>query len=269
VEEKTMKRFPLVMALSFAMLCLFMVASCSKKSPADNSNSSTAATADAADTANQAAANSANSVTPTPKPNRPAPDFTVTARDLLKETQANEKKAEAKYAGKQIAVTGSVTMTDVSEAPINVHLSAGAPLEIVVGYFDDGEKESVVALKEGQKVTLQCEGGSVWIGLPDLKNCTIIKVESGQKIEFLAGRRACEQLEGPHLSRARPFLFSSTQVILIQFGWWWHGWWEMGLQLWIYSNGNWIKRKRMKWVTKDGKSYFEPYDVIYRSITYF
>ena len=34
-------------------------------------------------------------------------------------------------------------------------------------------------------------------------------------------------------------------------------------------SGNWIKRKRMEWVTKDKKSYFEPYDVSYRSITYF
>ncbi len=43
---------------------------------------------------------------------------------------------------------------------------------------------------------------------------------------------------------------------------------------WSYAyefdlNGNWIKRKRLEWVTKDGKSYFEPYDVSYRSITYF
>ena len=35
------------------------------------------------------------------------------------------------------------------------------------------------------------------------------------------------------------------------------------------SNGNWIKRKRMKWVTMDGKSSSELYDVTYRSITYF
>jgi antitoxin component YwqK of YwqJK toxin-antitoxin module len=34
-------------------------------------------------------------------------------------------------------------------------------------------------------------------------------------------------------------------------------------------NGNWIKRKRMQWITKDGQSYFEPHDVGYRSITYF
>jgi hypothetical protein len=35
------------------------------------------------------------------------------------------------------------------------------------------------------------------------------------------------------------------------------------------ANSNWIKRMSMKWVTKDSNSKFEPYDVTYRSITYF
>jgi hypothetical protein len=35
------------------------------------------------------------------------------------------------------------------------------------------------------------------------------------------------------------------------------------------SQGNWIKRKSMKWTAKDGKSNFEPYDVTSRTITYF
>jgi hypothetical protein len=113
----------------------------------------------------------------TPKPARTAPDFTVTARDLLKETEANADKAGKKYEGKQIAVTGPVTLTDVTETPMRVHLSAGAPLEFVAGYFDEGEKESVSALKDGQKVTMQCQGGTVWVGLPDLVHCTIVKVE--------------------------------------------------------------------------------------------
>ncbi len=35
------------------------------------------------------------------------------------------------------------------------------------------------------------------------------------------------------------------------------------------SNGNWIKRKSLKFVTKDGKSFFEPYATTYRQISYF
>jgi hypothetical protein len=43
---------------------------------------------------------------------------------------------------------------------------------------------------------------------------------------------------------------------------------------WTYSyefdqNGNWIKRKRMRLVVKDGESHSEPYDVNYRTIIYF
>lgn len=172
-----MKRLPRVITLPFAMLCLLMAAGCGRESAVNNSNSSAGNTPAAANTAGQAAANTANTAPPATKPNRAAPDFTVTARDLLKETQANAEKAGAKYEGKQIAVTGTVTLTDVSESPAKVHLSADAPLDFVVGYFEDGEKERVAALKDEQKVTMQCEGGSLWTGLPDLNKCIIIKVE--------------------------------------------------------------------------------------------
>ena len=35
------------------------------------------------------------------------------------------------------------------------------------------------------------------------------------------------------------------------------------------SKGNWIKRVASKWVTKNDKSYFEPYQVTYRKTTYY
>jgi hypothetical protein len=35
------------------------------------------------------------------------------------------------------------------------------------------------------------------------------------------------------------------------------------------SKGNWIKRNSSRWVTKNGKSYFEPYEVTYRIIAYY
>ena len=35
------------------------------------------------------------------------------------------------------------------------------------------------------------------------------------------------------------------------------------------SGGNWIKRKSMRWVTKDGKSYSEPFYMLYRDLTYY
>jgi hypothetical protein len=35
------------------------------------------------------------------------------------------------------------------------------------------------------------------------------------------------------------------------------------------AQGNWTRRVRSKWVTKDGKSSFVPTDVSYRKITYF
>lgn len=35
------------------------------------------------------------------------------------------------------------------------------------------------------------------------------------------------------------------------------------------AKGNWTKRTSSKWVTKDGRSYYEPADVSYRTITYY
>jgi hypothetical protein len=35
------------------------------------------------------------------------------------------------------------------------------------------------------------------------------------------------------------------------------------------ARGNWVKRTASKWMTKDGKSQFEPYSMTYRSITYY
>jgi TonB family protein len=35
------------------------------------------------------------------------------------------------------------------------------------------------------------------------------------------------------------------------------------------TNGNWTKRKTLKWTTKDGQSLFEPYQITYRTITYY
>ena len=35
------------------------------------------------------------------------------------------------------------------------------------------------------------------------------------------------------------------------------------------AKGNWIKKTESKWVTKFGKSYFEPSEVVYRTITYY
>ena len=48
---------------------------------------------------------------------------------------------------------------------------------LVYGTFDDGEKASLTALKPGQKVAMQCQGGTTWVDAPDLVHCKIAKVE--------------------------------------------------------------------------------------------
>lgn len=157
-----MKRSSLVLVLSLTALCLFIAAGCSKQSTNDNS----------------VATMPAGAATPKPKPKKPAPDFTVSAPDLFKETRADKDfKVSEKYGGKQIAVNGRVTTVAVGKTPMLVFLAAGGLTEYVNGEFDDEEKESVVALKEGQNITMQCLGGNIWGYFPSLKHCTIVSVE--------------------------------------------------------------------------------------------
>jgi hypothetical protein len=157
-----MKPSLLILALSFATLCLFIAANCSQKSTNDNSSVATA--------------NTANSATSKPKTNRPAPDFTVSAPDLLKEATADRQKAEVKYTGKQIAVSGRVVNVFADKTPMQVALAA--EMEFVIGKFDEEEKESVAALKDNQNVTMQCLGGDRWsLSMPSLIHCAIVKVE--------------------------------------------------------------------------------------------
>lgn len=158
-----MKRSSLVLGLSFATLCLFIAAGCSRKSSNDNSSVATTPA-------------TANSATPKPKPKRPGPDFTVTATDLYKEMQADRKKAVEKYGGKQIAVTGRVLTMNLSATPMRVLLRAGGLTEFVACQFGEEEKESVAALLREQDVTLQGLGEDYWIGSPSLKQCTIVNV---------------------------------------------------------------------------------------------
>jgi len=102
----------------------------------------------------------------------------MSATDFLKDVRAGGMQANTeKYAGKQIAVTGRVRFTSLTSTPIRVTLVAGGITDLVSGDFEEEEKEKVAALKEGQNVTMQCVGGEIWGSLPQLKRCTIVKVE--------------------------------------------------------------------------------------------
>ena len=133
-----MKELPLLKLLLLTALCLLIGASCQKL------------TVEKSD------------------PNRPVPDFTVAASDLFRETMADYKKAEAKYAGKQIAVLGKVNkVMPLGKDQVMITLEPG-----VGGRFDQPEQQNLISIKEGQIVTMQCLGGPSWMS-PDLTHCAI------------------------------------------------------------------------------------------------
>ena len=143
----------------------FLIAGCSTKPGNDNTTAAGSSTP-------------ANTASPKPKPKRPNPDFTVTAEDLFKEVNAYKGlEATDKYSLKQIVVSGQVRTIAIGKNPMLVFLAAGKITEYVTCDFDEEEKDSVVALKEGQKVTLHCMGARMWATRPHLEHCTILGVE--------------------------------------------------------------------------------------------
>ena len=95
---------------------------------------------------------------------------------LFAEYNQNKVAAEKKYLGKGISVTGNITY--ITEMPFN----GGYALDIeesgweIGCYFENSQENSILALKEGQKITvfgvIRATNG---FPHPDLEKCRIVK----------------------------------------------------------------------------------------------
>jgi tRNA_anti-like len=181
-----MKQLTRITALSFVTFCLLILQGCSQKSTTESSQSPTESST---------TVNASNSAPQKAKAKRPAPDFTVTATDLAKEfgldretgiadyekAAKESKKIAEKYADKEVAVSGRILDVNTARTPMRLSLKAGDEVQGVSGDFDEEERASLCPLKEDQKVTMQCLGGSdrlkSVIGQPDLKRCALVNAE--------------------------------------------------------------------------------------------
>jgi hypothetical protein len=67
----------------------------------------------------------------------------------------------------------------VSTTPMSVSLAAGSgpSMDFLAGRFDEAERQSIVALKPDQNVTMQCLVGEMILSFLQLEHCAIVNVE--------------------------------------------------------------------------------------------
>jgi hypothetical protein len=103
-----------------------------------------------------------------------APALEVSAAQLYADYQANEVAADAKYKNKKLLVTGNVKeiSKDAFGSP-NLLLRTSNQFSSIMAGFSRANEGQLVSLAKGQKVTIRCLGGTMIIGSPTLKDCSV------------------------------------------------------------------------------------------------
>ena len=103
---------------------------------------------------------------------RVKPDFVVTATDLIKEFENDEKSAAVKYTGKILEITGVIK--EISEGEnnsSNIKLSSGSEFSSVLCTFPD--KTAVESFEPGNEITIRGECAGYLLDLL-MNNCVVI-----------------------------------------------------------------------------------------------
>lgn len=89
-------------------------------------------------------------------------DFTLTALDLIKEFNANDKLANKKYAEKIIIVTGVVSEVENADTTVNIKIADSTTGSYAIFAFQQQNLQEVKTIKEGDKVSIKgsCSGGA-------------------------------------------------------------------------------------------------------------
>lgn len=123
----------------------------------------------------QTATESAEVVTPEPEPQEEV--IEVTADELLAAYKENELAGDQKYKGKTLLVTGVLDsiQSGMGDTPYLL-LKAGDEFEFSMpqAHFDKSETDSLVALKKGESIQIQCVSDGEMMGSPMLKGCKVV-----------------------------------------------------------------------------------------------
>jgi hypothetical protein len=109
-------------------------------------------------------------------------DFKVTAEDFYKECVGDEKKAETKYKGKVIELTGVVAVVQVGEAKdetqptrIAVYGEKANPDKLVFCDFGvGGQKKAVAGVTEDKSATIRGRYEGVSFTVPKLSGSVVV-----------------------------------------------------------------------------------------------
>ena len=97
------------------------------------------------------------------------PEVTVTAKEIQSEYKANAARADAKYKGKVIQISGRIVSidTDLMDDPV-VRLASG---ELLGVSLHDLPNDVALNLNTGKSVTFVCVGDGEIMGSPRLEDC--------------------------------------------------------------------------------------------------
>ena len=115
-----------------------------------------------------------NGVQSVDTPKSTAPPINVSAYRLFADYQGNEVSADAKYKGRILLVSGTVTGTSRRIFPTSpIDSVLGTPNEFMGVHAElRGDQLSWASqLQAGQSVSVECEGGTMVMGSPFLKDC--------------------------------------------------------------------------------------------------
>jgi len=118
----------------------------------------------------EAAASSPSAGTPEQLAERPT--VQVTAREMFSDYQGNEVRANAKYQGKNVVVSGTVSKVsaDIMDEPV-VDLESG---NMILGVsLHDLPASAAGALNNGENITALCTEVSEVAGAPQLGGCSL------------------------------------------------------------------------------------------------
>lgn len=121
----------------------------------------------------QAATESAEVVTPEPEEEV----IEVTADELLAAYKENELAGDKQFKGKTLIVTGVLDsiQSGFGDTPY-LMLKAGDEYEFNMpqAHFNASETDSLVALKKGESIQIQCVSDGEMMGSPMLKDCKVV-----------------------------------------------------------------------------------------------
>ena len=129
---------------------------------ADNHNASTESYSTASDS-------SSSSIPPTPA-------IRTTANQLFADYHANEVAADQRYKGQHLLVSGVVQSIDKDFLDhIVLRLSTANEFESVMAQLSKQDENKAAALVIGSPVLVNCTGGTMVVGSPNLDDCVLVE----------------------------------------------------------------------------------------------